>query len=296
MLPDEMLLKMLNFLNIKELVKCRLVSKRFRFWVDQVQPIELAVSNCSLKAKKNWLFAKHVLDKQVLEIGRLSAVFQTMTFKLHQLKRLRLDGDFLCDMTDSDTEFNLNLKLLQLPTFSMLIHLELGYLNLGESKSLSLFLPHLKLFAVTNICSIQSAFKLNLNMPALEALAYGCWSKHIQLAHPHTVRFLKISRREHNFKLYENVEVFKSRYLASVEADILRSAKNLKELHLKPTNLLDSFSHITETMNQLLTERKALGRNDLKIFFSNQLLDGEKSFEEYQFDRTHSLFSNKAFP
>lgn len=297
-LPDEMLLKVLNLLNMKALVSCRLVCKRFRFWVDQVRPTELAVTNCPLKAKMDWSFAPNeVFDRDVLAIGKLSTLFKATTFKLHRLRRLRVDGHILCSKVnsdpDSELDFYLNLRLLRRRVFGNLKHLELGYLNLGDRESFTLSLPGLQVLCIFNVCGIQPAFTLNLNMPRLETICYGCWSKHVHLVHPHTIRFLEISKNEPNFKLYANVKVFRSRYLTPIDRDVLRLHKFLNELHLIPKNSLDCYSHIKATMNHLLTEKQVLGRDDLKIFFSDQLLEVGRRFEDYQFDKTHPLFSNE---
>ena len=262
-----------------------------------MRPTELAVSNCSLKAKYDWSFAPNeVLDRDVLKISKqqkLSTLFEATTFKLHRLKRLRVDGNILCSKLDSDLNFYLNFRLLRQRKFSNLRHLELGYLNLGGLESFTLSLPGLRVLCLYNVCSTLSEFTLNLNMPSLEAICYGCWSKHIRLTHPHTIRYLEISKKEPDFKLYENVEIFKTRYLAPIDRDLLRSHQVLKELHLKPKSSLDSYSHTKETIDHLLAEKKVLGREDLKIFFSDQLLEGDKRFDDYQFDKTHPLFSKE---
>ena len=283
-LPVEMLVKVLSYLSIRELVKCRLVSKRFRFLVGLVQPEELRMVKHAFLWRFNLYHTNETIDwNYSLEIRKYySHYFKQIPFDLSQLRKLQIGLHIDCGIEVTrrypNTAHHLNWTIFN--QFKNLLHLELGNLNFSKKEQLAL--PRLRVLYIEKI--EQQKHTLTLDLPRLEVFFSGaCSPVAVLLVHPHTVRVLEKTGLAGDLKIYQNLEILKLNFkfnlsqlscLATINKEIWRSASNLRELNFRPGWDAGSVytNEIQELTNNLLREIKFLERKGLRICFHDQIL------------------------
>ena len=135
-LSNEMIPKLLEHLELDDLWNCRLVNKRFKFFVDQTKVKQLVIANSPpADLKKCWFVTKNMIDIEENAISPNSFNGYRFVFNLKRhLKRLCLNFK---------TELTLNMAILD--------HMQIEQLDVkcGGFANQSVELPQLKILELT---------------------------------------------------------------------------------------------------------------------------------------------------
>lgn len=261
-------------LPLLDVIRCRLVSKRFKFLVDHLHPTELFVYHYSPEASRftdryerestRWMqWRKYQFHLEA------NSSFQIM---FSNLRFLQLE-------THLDKKFNLEI-------FNEFAQLEQLYLNsVVISRSQTLKLPKLKVLSI-ELYSDNESKRRDIYRPLdydreprlvldckLEQLI-GARSTLLQIKHPECVQHLEdknLCRFE--LKLEELISFKNLRILYSPLTDAALAAfpffEHLQELHLDRHN--QTTTRYQLMIDQLLSKRRELKR-DIKIYFAGILV------------------------
>ena len=276
-LPLELYLIIFKYLNIRDLFKVRLLSKKFNKIAREEYAIkELVFGNKSnehkdYRLKDNWHFIFKPINFNNYVIDFSLNFFKSSLFSLKNLKCLRID---VIDTFD--------LKFLN--EFSCLEHLEY-YGNLcSDDEHKSLRLPNLErlLFDPTFIT-------IKIDCIALESIYLSddegsSTFDSLNINYPLAIKRL-ISTYQYSLKLsaFKNLEYLQCVFSKDL-SDVLRNYLSLKELRIHTTD--DSTSDVLSVLKQVIRHKNSLTapRNYLKIYFSNLELANEDHlaiFENY---------------
>lgn len=191
-------------------------------------------------------------------------LIKNIPLRLDALTRLKLDGS-LIRRWGNKTKVDLSI----LNTLIALEHLELPVVN---PKATTLSLPLLR---ILYIYSTGSRSGLTVDCPKLEI--FGCQQ---DLG---TIYFVRI-------------ESIKQLHLTSVPRNpnslsirILVQLDNLRELHLDENKHVHvSYYKARKLINRLIEQKRKMKKNNLKIYFFNQLLEDGKTVGDYKFYRKFS--------
>ena len=275
-LPNECLYKIFNYLNLRDVISCRTVSKRFKSISDLIKFRQLIVCDIIDERKDMWF-----TDKS-RPINYMNAInFQTFrsSFNLkHSLERLHIrkygDKDF---------------KLPNLAGFNNLQELEIACaLSNGH---LILELPKLRML---RLIERYNRLKAHLKTPTkLEMLECESVSE-LKIDHPESIKQLRTYRIDegelHQLAAMENLEFlqicqadFDSVRLRGHLARILSFLENLKHLQFE----IDSGeeAEIRDCLKHVLVKKDALQRPNFKLYLHGvELINGRKIDEYYSSD------------
>ena len=299
-LPDEILFfHIFSQLGIQSLVRCRLVCKRFRFWIDRIFLKELAFDNMRKKKQIYWfdtgapIAAEHVLYR--FDLKRMFEI----PFNLDRLRRLCLNCHVKTDEQRDTGSINY-LKICMLNEFVRLEYLSIQSVHVAYEEILSL--PNLKALDIFEI-TIHDPFNpfnglaactlpvnnLVLQAPRLSVLNCEIGLDHLSVLSAESVRELSIGDKQADLSAYRCCEVFKCDWPHSLNDQILQQLPNLKRLHLdEDESELFDYKETGRIMDALLYQKKRLKRRDLAVYFLDHLLEDEKRFDDYQFDLIYS--------
>lgn len=202
-------------------------------------------------------------------------LIKNIPLSLNWLTRLKLDGTLIIRWGDK-TKVDLSI----LNTLTALEHLELPVVN---PKNTTLSLPLLR---ILYIYSTGSRNGLTIDCPKLEI--FGCEQDlgTIHFVHIESIRQLHLTSVPRNLDAFRNVEVFRTSNPYCIPVRILVQLDNLRELHLDENkNVHVRYYKARKVMNRLIERKKKMKKNNLKIYFFNQLLENGKSVGDYKFYR-----------
>lgn len=278
-LPLEMYLEIFSLLNLKDVLTCKLVSKRWYQIVNYLKVNRLVVS-----ARLNGYPYPYPNEVQP---ALFSAQFDKRI--LERLKYLKIAfDDKLCKF-----------ELTKLSRFQQLIELEI---DCSPTGSHTLSLPSLRRFALVQYNYFAS---LSIEAPRLTSLCYHGPAHLLDLKHSESVTSLCAHFYGSALEPFQNVEYLEGSSAGILITDTLSILPKLKRLAFanRFESIYESFEfgienydQIKSLLGRLLRQRRALGKHQLKIFFVGlELVDG-KAIDEYGFEMNEEQFYLKNYP
>ena len=254
-LPDLCLRKVFAFLGLRDLVRCRTVSRQFKFYADRTKLTELVVKGKAWSKPKNWLGTDRQIDSEHSITLKAFKSARSSPFKLdQQLKFLHIWS------RSNDSTYNALNGLKQLQ------HLEI-FANYPSGRTRRLVLPNLKVLA------IQKSDSFFLKTPKLEVLSCRSMSG-IEFAYPETIRRVECGNESDDFGELARLSSIEVLDLNLDEEGFLglnglSSLSSLKELHLQLSLWAISEHGDEELLNSVLN---LMRRDDLKLSVNEMLL------------------------
>ena len=278
-LPYLCLRKIFSFLNLRDLLRCRTVSRQLKEYADEARVDELVVSEKSTYCRsscRTWYQTYRAIDRECSISARAFASLETSPIKLEHLKFLHLHLAY-----GYDFDFEL------LNGFQQLVHLELLLQTEEEHGILTvpkLSLPKLKMLHVN---SEQSA-SFVLKTPKLEVLACVNISG-VRAEHPETLkRIVCESDRVTDLAAFSGVQALTCFCPSPRALDGIRLSnwKDLRELQIYIRESDDGdeldVEAIKSSMANLMRQRAEWKREDhLKLYLDEVLLVDVKQLEDY---------------
>ena len=264
-LPDVCLRKILGFLNLRDLVKFRAVSRQFKAYAEET-PVELTVSD--RRTSCGFWCEWYDTDRQI-ELGSSISpnVFDSVRSSLkldQQLKFLHVH------LQRTPADFDIEI----LNTFKQLVHLELGLRP--RKNQLTLTLPNLK---VLNVRFGLDKCSFVLKTPKLEILV--CFLiTNIRAEHPETIKRIECDCLDTNdLAPFENLQVL----ICHCGFDVLDGIRlsnwsALNELHIRSESLEEvaedepDFDEFRSSLLNLMRNRTKSKREELKLYLEEVLL------------------------
>lgn len=202
-------------------------------------------------------------------------LIKNIPLKLDYLTRLKLDGVLIFRRGN---KAKVDLSILN--TLTALEHLELPVVNPKEA---TLSLPLLR---VLYIYSTGSRSGLTVDCPKLEIV--GCEQDlgTIYFVHIKSIKQLHLTSVPRNLDGFTNVEVFRTTNPSSLTVRVLTQLNNLHELHLdEHKHVHVSYYTARKQLNRLIGQKRKMKKQNLKIYFYNQLLEDGKTVGHYKLYR-----------
>ena len=299
-LPAEMIRELFKFLNLKDLVACAPVNKRWYSIFVTLKPDRLAVFDKFKFCEWNYP-ARKVKQKELCPL----VVFNRFVGKpfLSNLKHLTLCA--------REGNFNPN----KLNRLSYLVHLEIE-VRLNETQ-VNLKLPKLKVLVAPSFSSRRS---LLIDCPELEVLIYnGDGLNSLQVKHPETIKKLETNMVGPGLDRFRNVECLMTNEFNAIRQTTLLSLPKLKELHYNAgisdlwilNQAAGTLDRVKGVLLEFLDDVKRLKESDFKFTFAgfqltNTMLDQidfgvqvterngfvrEEVFNEYVYMKNYELLN-----
>ena len=277
-LPDLCLRKIFALLGPLDLVKCRAVSRQFKFYADRTKVTELVVmEDKSLYVPENWFRMDIQIDrKNSISLNAFNSA-KSSPFKLdEQLKFLYLN------LLNNDSTYEIVNDLKQLQ------HLEIygGHYWPRDrpTKTKSLVLPNLKVLV------IRDPHSFVLKTPNLEVLSCRSMDK-VRFEYPETIRRVECVN---DGESYGELAKLRDLEVLHVELDLdgvldgirLSDFTRLKELcfaiNFGTMCVDESDKQYRSSVINILHERIALKRDELKLYVSDVPLVNAKQLPVYE--------------
>lgn len=295
-LPPEMLFAVFSHLGVKTLSKCRLVSKKWKTFVEKHFVEELVVANaftrryfdcgydwrptnCGFKWVHRRIYPNQ--DNILFNFYQLSSLFtDKVPLNFSALKRLSLQSN-VTSSTGDLAFINSLVSLEHLEVYSLYIY--------GEDVTLSL--DRLKVLRIKYVCPIgdQVRRKLQLNTPRLEVVACKFGFANWNFSNPSSVRQIQLSGLAGRcLKRFSNVESIRVDHLSIITADLFELPK-LKELHW----IHDSYNRYNylktkAKFESLLELTRSYGSDKAKVFCLGQEMESiSSSFDLFALSYRH---------
>lgn len=254
-LPDLPFELMLSYLELKQLIKSRAVSRGWLKKVDRFRAESLCFSEWE---------SDHILDKYRRIFGKFSSNYiKSSRFEsffdsfvgsiLRNLKHLRV---FALNVEHRSPDF-----ISKLNSFDRLVTLDIIAVH-GLYGDLRLELPNLRSIHLEDVPGHAT---LRLDAPRL--LKIKVWDSHFRLIVDHAESVERVvTKNDQNLevKRFGNLEVFHCERLLAIDAAFLSELRRLKAIHF--------VGHQT-TLRALHDQRQRHNRTDLKIFYHGLCLD-----------------------
>ena len=274
-LPVELLEMILDHLPLTQRIRCRLVDKKWRFIVDNLNPKSLVFSTSKLSDIPKQPFTNKPVKLDNLLIQENFSHCFKMLFNMIMFKRLeKLYFAKHVTMTSSEVEKCLNYLL-------RLRELTVGIVN-PEPSLCKLSLPSLEVLKTYVDCLC----KLVLDTPNLSRIHLSCSTKLTELTFlcPERIHYLRTyGSPKEDFGQFINLQFLSLIKLPSIETSSLLSLTNLKEINFLSLQELDNREFISK--NSLLdfaerVKKKSKSKN-LKINYGGFFLNARLSDCQY---------------
>lgn len=273
---------------IKTLAILRLVSKRWRFLLDEFYPKELVIENCdySTTRERAWFATGRPIQED--SVLRNMTNLNSIKFKLNGLRRFAIGN-----LASFDHAKHKAFDFRTLNQFSYLEHLEVSTVYLWREETLSM--PHLKRFSL--ICIDRNCSRpLIVDAPMLQVVCCLNGLDYVRFVRPETVKELRLHTNDPCLERFSNVEVLKFDHPASIRPEICRQLPHLKRLHFEANKLNDviDYEQIKLIMDAVLKQEQVT-ENKLKVFFRDTPLAkrGQK-FDDYELFFYYDIFGTSA--
>ena len=304
-LPDLCLRKIFKFLSLRDLVRCRAVSRQFKFYSDEIGVNELVVTSdfslcLNLPSRvpcTTWYITNTAINFENYINPDMLVRCKSSPLKLvQQLKFLHLhvyEGDF-------------NVKILN--HFKQLVHLEI-YLNskwfnrvrrARRNGPKTLILPNLKVLVLRDDPPDDSNAPFALSTPKLEVLM--CKKiRRIQAEYPEAIKRLSCDYSGENEAMkFKNLQILdyqcKNDNLDQIP---LSTWRHLKELNLEVDQNIFWRSVRDEVFRNslvhLLGQKETLKREELKLYLNDVLLSDAKQLPDLENVGDESLLNHQTF-
>lgn len=282
-LPLEILFKIFELCEIKDLFQIRLVCKQFNLIVSQIKIDELVFYGGLYVHGNKWYASNRTTNCAIrLQNPSKLNLLNSSILNLKNLKRLMI-------------RFSVNFKefkIEHLNKFTKLEQLEIAEYNPNEEKLLSL--PQLKVICLHTIYSNG----LTIEAPKLETVLCKIGLDLINFKNNETIKQLEIYSFKDKVFTFKNLEKLELDYTTSSIDDILFKLPKLNEIKFNLTDYVaEIFEILIDTMRNLLNEKNRLNRDEVKIYFKNKLiidenvlnrLDPDDYFDDFDDDVTDS--------
>ena len=222
-LPPEIITFILGYLDLKNLLKCRLVSKYFNSLITRMKISPLAICQ-ELNVSKigNYFYSRTPISSSYF-ISRVNLkMFENKFFMMllsEKVRKVYVDCSVV-RVACINEEFFLN-------TFKQTEQLQIVSLN--QSIDEGYFVLELKNLEILSISSIN-LYKLKLNCPKLKAFCTSDSLSKYTFEHPETVKDLEIFKFDRCMQEFVNLERACIGLGNTVDPDIFKIFFNLKEL------------------------------------------------------------------
>lgn len=277
-----------KYLDFVDTARCRLVSKRFKYLIDNLGPTELAIYDCSkFYNQLEKFYVDH--DREPVYWIQLSKLnffrFKPNSSFQIMFKHLKFLQIYLSLNALSRDEKKL-FKKFNLEFLNEFTSLEKLYLNeVSISRSQTLRLPRLKVFSIELFSRREARedprfYGINYRKQPFLVLdskverLFCARATLLVINHPECIEFLECRRDEFKTEQLAQFKSLKVIYLPASESVVaaFRVLESLEELHL---NKYDRYANRDQQrgnlIRQLINERGTSRRN-VKIYFSDILL------------------------
>lgn len=250
-----------DFLCIDDVIALKLVSKKFRSLIDNLNVQELLIQ--STRYKDFWIsINKPVQFNNILSDKNFHLLFKLPIFL--NLKRLQID---------------LREKEIKLDDFNKFMKLEIFEINLiekHESGKHLLQLPNLKAFALGIYTESPDDFVIDT--PNLEHLQLHSWEKiqledRVRFVYPLSVKRLRILYFDKKISIFKNLEYLEYSDIESIKMNQLLELDNLKMVRILG-------GPIANKLDQLRTS--LFYQNKMKMSLKGVLIKETSKLDEYK--------------
>jgi len=268
-LNDNLLMKIFEQLEISEILKCRLICRRWKDVIGQMMIEELVLDDDKVHLDESIIYRKFTERTQwfntelpysnIIKVKKdfdLLSFLQSSILNLNELKRLRIN---------SEIDYN-KFKISNLSKYSKLEHLEIGWYN-GVDENEELSLPELQTFYFRSIGNPI----LNLNTPKLHTLS-SLDLEQVRLKQRDSIRNLETEFLDEGCLFFKNVENLMIYDTKITEKCILDQLINLKRMRINPDDAQSDFYYecIENLVKNLLDEIEIIKRNEIEIILDNR--------------------------
>ena len=285
-LPNEILYELLKYLNLPDLINCRLTNKRWKSISDITKVRQLIISDRIDEFKDLWF------DNSKRPINYKDAVsFDTFRsyIRLFNLKQnlLELHVNYVI-YSKMMGKWILEFDLSIFNGFVHLRELDLRFENIPVNEQTSLNLPNLIRFKLELIKMCKSS--VDLIAPKLEHLY--CDLNVIDVRHPESIRrFTSIRICDDSSFDFHKITKMKNLEFLLIDSSFhryrsfkdLSNLPNLKELHLDLFDLSIDYHRedIKDDLLYFLRQKLIFGRDELTIWLLGVELTNEEMLEQY---------------
>lgn len=252
-LPLEIYSDIFGRLPINDIFKCRSVSKRFKFIIDNLKLRNLVIAEDEFKFTLNrkWFATNEPIDtlhtilcpSNPAESLKIESQLRKNLFS--SIKQLYIHSNYLSFKSDDLGNCLNHFKRLEI----------LEILNLEINSESKLILPNLKVLNWSvrgDICVLDT--------PKLELVKIQFLNgmDNIEFLYPEKIKHAEFQEKRNILKKFVNLEHLAIKHLEFIEADFLQHHSKLKQIHFDSNDVV---------FFELKQQKERLKRKDLKIFF-----------------------------
>lgn len=278
-LPDELIPYIFQHLHIVDLLNCRLVSKRFRYFSYRVKIKEIVIIDPMIKKIRGMKSdLKGINEKDLVYMKfTTSRMYRWFLFDLSNLKRLTVHITYVCSIYDLDHLLN--------KRFNKLVHLEIclqGLHNYNDDV-LTLNLPFLQYFKLRNLSMFHSYNRFLIIAPNLITFITEIFGPLVQIQYSKSIRNLEFNRTKNltdeYLSKFTNVVCLKLNsfsFIRHLHESPIRLLPNLEMIYLNMSecDLIYRFHQTKNYISTLTAEKRSLNKG-LRLFFDDQELRDE---------------------
>lgn len=309
-LPDELIMIILEHLNLKDLIRLRKVSKRWRILIDQIRIKEMVfnINGSNLrKLMTNWYNSTdQIKNGNMIELDYLSSA-KYRSIQLQLLMPMFLDLKCIKiifiqrlykDQYESSQQF-FNFILNKLHTFSNLDQLELEIIDEIVIDDYWFFThPTLRVLYVNRLEDKVNHFVID--MPKLQVLFWGGYFGNVIIKQPQSILKLE-GDFKYNYEnpldlsIFTNLKSFHFFGYPSNLSDDFLSKSNLDEFHYDQTLhmidcVFDDLGAFVKLIREMFEQKEQLKKDRFKFFWVNKQLDEQQFKDEIWRFGCESLF------
>lgn len=314
-LPPELFVIVLdNLKEVRDVLKLRLLSKRFKRVVDTYwsRSVILSLSPRAYSQDKYFKYLALVKSEKsklpdcsfnALPVDRSAQIgINGLSTLTSTLQSSFFRGVQYLNISVRVSRFKFNIGVLN--QLANLWRLDIEWLD-APKESTRLHLPNLVVLLVEQTCEDHYAQALvEFDSPKLEVLRQPDLDNAVQVLHPQSVRCLWINKlNDVNPRLdllakFKNLEIFQANYLHVTNIDVWSAlSSNLQQLRFLAIFQYRRCQHVVEdyegrVLDPLMAQKTKLGRQT-KVFFTGvQLIDGKPYDEHATKTSDHSFLAN----
>jgi len=306
-IPIELTPLIFQHLDVRDLPSCRLVCKKWKFFIDEIKPTELIVQRernlsrllndlyLSIRNENNekgnfWLNTNRPFNLRNRIFVPKFTTFHSFPYSLQNLKYLLVK-----------TKICLENSLAMLNSLTNLEHFEAIDLRLNckTATTVTLTLPNLRTLYIDHLDWDHFGRRglrkmLFIDSSKLKTIRYNSEIMLIKLIQPNTVERLEFEfYNADQLYLFENVKYFQCDSSFTMQSDVLECLTALEELHCNEKGSFDykeEYFEMETVLDEIIQKRVVLNRENVKIYFNGQLLDGGlKKFRDYGFHLDYGI-------
>ena len=295
-LPNELLPFIFRYLGLVDLTRCRLVCRKWKFFVDEQKVQELAIIKNEALLNDDWYSTNkkvneaNVISLDLFETGCfLRFKRQLMRFEmLMNLKRLKV-----CLRTIVHAEFFSSLN-----HFAKLEILQLESVQLREHQTINH--QNLKVIYVYYIFNDLIEMELEIDCPNCEILHFTDCFHYLTIKNPESIRHLSGVYQYYNNRVVDlspfvNLEYLEFGNLSELNANFLAKLPKLKvfKCGYDDEDLIDrELYFISKDVLIELFKQKQVLKRDLKLIHNNKEFMNIDQVYDHFYDSSDSSFSD----